>query len=196
MSKKEKKTYAKVGAPFRYDRKEILNRVLIEMAKGTRNLDAICEDEGMPCVESIYLWISEDTKEADELFKTFSKAQELWCWAQKDIIVKISDDQSRDVIEDVIHKENEDGSVTEFVKRKSDNTAVNRDKLRVETRKWAMNCLARKHFGDKVTQEHTGPDGGPIQYTKTVDRPPKETMDEWQARVQKQQEDRAKQIIQ
>lgn len=190
-----KKTYAKVGAPFKYNRKEILNRVKVEMAKGTRNLDTICEDEGMPCVESIYLWITEETKEAEELFKIFTHAQELWCWAQKEIIIKIADDDSRDILEDVRHIEKEDGSIQELVTRKSDNTAVNRDKLRVTTRQWAMNKLAAKHFGDKVTQEITGQDGGPIQYASIVDKPPKETMEEWQARVQKEQTERAKQVV-
>lgn len=192
---KTKKTYAKVGAPFQYDRKEILLRIKTEMAKGTRNLHDICEDEGMPCVESIYLWIAEETKEAEELFNIFSKAQELWCWAQKDIIIKICDDDSRDILEDVRHIEKEDGSIQELITRKSDNTAVNRDKLRVETRKWAMNKLAAKHFGDKVTNEHTGPEGGAIQYKSIVDKPPQETMEEWQARVQKEQTERAKQVV-
>lgn len=137
-----------VGAPRQYDRKAVLEKICIEMAKGDRCLEDICRDDpDMPCVENIYLWTAEDTDEGQELFKIFMRAQQLWCWAQNDRIIKIADDQSRDVIID------KDGNP------KSDNTAVNRDKLRVTARQWAMTKLAAKHFGEKVTQELTGAEG-------------------------------------
>lgn len=156
---KKKSTANPVGRPPIYNRKEILDRIKVEMAKGDRCLHDICQDEGMPTRESIYLWIAEETEQGRELLNIFREAQDLWCWAQKDIIIKIADDESRDVIEDVIHKENEDGSITEFVKRKSDNTACQRDKLRITTRQWAMTKLGSRNFGDKITQEHTGAEG-------------------------------------
>lgn len=38
-----------------------------------------------------------------------------------------------------------------------DNTGdTQRDKLRVDTRKWIMSKMDPKRFGEKVTQEHTG----------------------------------------
>lgn len=184
------------GRPRKYNRKDVLNRIAYEMAKGTRSLHSICSDEGMPEVQNIYLWILEETEEGKELFDIFTRAQQLWCWAQKDIQIQICDDDSRDILEDVRHIEREDGTIQELVTRKSDNTAVNRDKLRVTTRQWAMTKLAAKYFGDKVTQEHTGPEGGAIQYKQVVDKPPAETMEEWQLRVQKEQAERAKEIIQ
>lgn len=182
----------KAGRPKAYDRKAVLNYIKNEMAKGDRCLQDICTDHDMPSRECIYLWVSEDTQEGRELFNIFRECQELWCWAQKDIILKICDDDSRDILEDVKHVEKEDGTIAEYVTRKSDNTAVNRDKLRVETRKWAMNKLLPKIFGDKVEQQLTGPEGGPIQYSQVVDRPPNETPEQWQARVQKQMEERAR----
>lgn len=172
------------GRPQAYDRKAVLNYISTEMAKGTRSLEDICKDDAMPCVESIYLWVTEDTEEGRELFKIFTHAQGLWCWAQKEQIMKICDDESRDYYVD-------DKGI-----RRSDNTAVNRDRLRVQTRQWAMNKLLSKIFGDKVTQEHTGEDGGPIKYSQVVDKPPKETPEQWQARVQKQLEEKARQVIQ
>lgn len=38
---------------------------------------------------------------------------------------------------------------------------VQRDKLRVDTRKWLASKLKPKRYGDKV--EHSGPGGGPLQ---------------------------------
>lgn len=150
---------SKAGAPRKYNRIEVLNRISHEMAKGDRSLVQICQDEGMPEYQNIYLWILEPTEEGRQLFDIFARAQQLWCWAQNDRIITIADDESRDVIEDVMHKENEDGSITEFVKKKSDNTAVQRDKLRIGARQWAMTKLAAKHFGDKIQQEVTGAEG-------------------------------------
>lgn len=174
------------GRPQVFDRPAVLGRLVIEMAKGDRPLELICKDEGMPTPESIYLWISEDTEESRQLFKIFSRAQELWCWAQREIIIKIADDQSRDIIENEI--ETDSGAVR--IERRSDNTAVNRDKLRVGARQWAMAKLTPKLFGDKITQEHTGEGGGPVQFSKVVDKPPTETPEQWQARVERQMADR------
>ena len=40
---------------------------------------------------------------------------------------------------------------------------VARSRLKVDTRKWLMARMAPKVYGDKVTQEVQGPDGGPIK---------------------------------
>jgi hypothetical protein len=39
---------------------------------------------------------------------------------------------------------------------------VQRDRLRVDARKWVMSKLAPKKYGDKIQQEHSGPDGAPL----------------------------------
>lgn len=39
-------------------------------------------------------------------------------------------------------------------------------RIEVEARKWFASKFLPKQFGDKVTQEHTGPDGGAIQVTR------------------------------
>lgn len=131
------------GAPRQFDRKAVLMRLCEFMARGDRPLDKICEEEeGFPTSEQIYLWVTKD----EELYRIFTHAQELWCWAQRERIIQIADDQSRDISPD----------------GKSDNTAVNRDKLRVAARQWAMAKLAPKLFGDKISQEITGANGTPL----------------------------------
>lgn len=146
----------------------------------------------MPASENIYMWVTEDTDEGRKLFSIFRYAQELWCWAQKDKIIKICDDQTRDFIENEVVKTAKDGTTTVLKQKQSDNTAVNRDRLRVQTRQWAMNKLLTKIFGDKIQQEVTGPQGGAIKYEQVVDKPPAETPEEWQARVQKQLESKGR----
>ena len=39
---------------------------------------------------------------------------------------------------------------------------VQRDRLKVDTRKWLMSRMKPKKYGDKITQEHTGKDGAPL----------------------------------
>lgn len=72
--------------------------------------------------------------------------------ALADEIMEISDETS------VAARYNED-EVTLVL----DATAVARNRLRVDTRKWLLSKMLPKQFGDKVTQALTGPDGGPIQ---------------------------------
>jgi len=48
-----------------------------------------------------------------------------------------------------------------------DGPAVQHAKLRVDTRKWAASKLKPKRYGDKVTTEHTGPNGGPVHVIGT-----------------------------
>lgn len=49
-----------------------------------------------------------------------------------------------------------------------DSTAVARNRLRVDARKWLASKMLPKKYGDKVTQEHTGEGGGPVQQNITV----------------------------
>ncbi len=46
-----------------------------------------------------------------------------------------------------------------------------RDRLRVDTRKWLMAKMKPKKYGDKVTTEHTGPEGGPMHYVVRMPEP-------------------------
>lgn len=162
------------GAPKKYNRKACLLKIHDELAKGITLVDICKTHKDLPTPESIYLWVAED----DELFNIFTRGQELWCWAQKDKIMQIADDDSRDVIENIIETTDEDGNVTIKVERRSDNTAVNRDKLRVGARQWAMTKLLNRIFGEKLQTEQT------IKVeTDYVDRPAEENYDAWLSRL-------------
>ena len=49
-----------------------------------------------------------------------------------------------------------------------DATAVARNKLRVDARRWLASKMAPKKYGDKVQAELTGAGGGAIQVASTV----------------------------
>ena len=43
------------------------------------------------------------------------------------------------------------------------NAAIQRNRLRVDARKWIACKLKPKVYGDRISQEHSGPEGGPIK---------------------------------
>ena len=51
---------------------------------------------------------------------------------------------------------------------KLDATAVARNKLRVDARKWVASKLLPKKYGDRVENVHTGADGGPVDLNLKV----------------------------
>jgi hypothetical protein len=46
---------------------------------------------------------------------------------------------------------------------------ANKARLQVDARKWYASKLAPKKYGEKLTQQHTGPDGGPIETKELSD---------------------------
>jgi hypothetical protein len=47
--------------------------------------------------------------------------------------------------------------------------AVDRSRLKVDTRKWFISNMFPKKYGDKIDATLPGPDGGPIQEHLTVE---------------------------
>jgi hypothetical protein len=62
-------------------------------------------------------------------------------------------------------RQNKDGSTTEV----ENHEAINRSRLRVDTRKWLIARMAPKKYGDRVTNEVVGKDGGPIETAQVTD---------------------------
>lgn len=126
-------------------RAEILDRI----ADG-ETIRQMCRDEHMPAASTVYLALANDKAFSDQ----YVREKEAQLERMADEILEISDDGRNDWVE----RENKDGSTYEAV----DHDHISRSKLRVDTRKWLMSKLAPKKYGDKVTQEHTGADGGPV----------------------------------
>ena len=45
----------------------------------------------------------------------------------------------------------------------------NNKRVRIDARKWAASKLKPKRYGDKIVQEHTGPNGGAVQSKVTIE---------------------------
>lgn len=97
-----------------------------------RSLRSICEDTGMPDRVTVFRWLGRH----EEFRNQYARAQEDRTAAMAEDILDIADDEEC--------------------------ADVQKAKLRIDTRKWLMSKMAPKKYGDKVVNEHSGPDGGPI----------------------------------
>lgn len=115
------------------------------MAEG-ESLREICRTKGYPAESTVRLWAVTD-RDGFAAFYARAREAQVDRWAEE--IVEIADDASNDWME----RKNGDGTTSKV----PDQENINRSRLRVDTRKWLMSKIAPKKYGEKITQEHTGP---------------------------------------
>lgn len=142
------------GRPVKYG-PEIYYKIFERLENGEL-LTAILKEDGNPQWSYFHRAIEKDPSLSHAYAQARIKQQHKWA----DEIISISEDDSRDIL--MVDVYNKIGEVV-GQKPQSDNTAVNRDRLRVDTRKWVMARVAASVFGDKLQQEITGKDGAPFQ---------------------------------
>lgn len=178
------------GRPTAYT-KEIGERICLLLIEGYSLRQIYLSEKekkpSFPDKSTILRWLA--IMEPDDAIKAFqdhyARARGIQADNYADEIIEISDDSTNDWVERENQRTGE--TYTEL-----NHEHIQRSRLRVDSRKWIMSKLLPKKYGDKVTQEHTGAEGGAIQYTHVVDRPAKETPEQWLSRVQKEIEERAK----
>ena len=151
------------GRPSAYTA-ELAAQICAHIADG-KSLRTIAAMENMPAQSTIMLWLDGTRPEFSE---QYARAHEAYADKLAEETLLIADDSSQDTYVDA------DGNV------KTDTEAIQRSKLRVDTRKWLASKMAPKKYGDKIQAEHTGADGGAIQVASTVTfvRPPARDEDE------------------
>jgi hypothetical protein len=117
------------------------------MAEG-ESLRSICRDESMPASSTVFGWLATDKAFSEQ----YARACEARTNAMAEEIIEIADDSSADALRDP--ETGDERLNAEFVAR---------SRIRIDTRKWLMARMAPKKYGDKVSQEVSGPDGGPIE---------------------------------
>ena len=130
---------------------ELAEAICAEIITG-RSLPDISRDPGMPHVRTIFRWLANQPE--------FQRLYELACLSRThalaEEIIAISDDDSADWIE-------EPAKHGAGVIRRADNAAVQRARLKVDSRKWLLSKLQPRKYGDRVSAELTGANGGPIK---------------------------------
>jgi hypothetical protein len=143
----------RAGRPTDYS-EGLVDAICLRIAEG-ESLRSICRDEAMPSKSAVMEWLL-----AHEYFRTkYAHARVLQADVRGDEMLEIADDGSADY--KLAGRDGEDIVI--------DHEHVARSKLRVETRKWLAEKLAPKKYGAKVAVEASGPDGGPIPLSTTID---------------------------
>lgn len=130
----------KVGRPSDFSQ-EIADSICEQIADGL-SLRAICLNDDMPSKTTVFRWLSKNSEFSDQ----YARARE----EQADLLF----DETLEIADQY-----------DSVKDKTDVDHIQRAKLRIDTRKWIAGKLRPKKYGEKITNEHTGKDGGAIQVT-------------------------------
>lgn len=136
---------AKIGRPCSYTQ-EIGDKICAELASG-KSLRTVCKAEGMPSTVTVFAWL----RKYPDFLSQYAKAKEEAADAWAEEILDIADDGSNDWME---------SNNPENPGWRANGEAIQRSRLRVDTRKWIASKLKPKRYGEKV--EHTGAEGGPI----------------------------------
>lgn len=136
------------GRPSGYTQ-EIADRICQELASG-RSLRSVCKDDDLPCMSTVFNWM----RTLPQFLEQYTRAKDEAADALVDEMLDIADEASNDWME-VHDKDN--------VGYRLNGEAINRSRLRVDTRKWIAAKLKPKKYGERVQAELTGADGGPIQ---------------------------------
>jgi hypothetical protein len=116
------------------------------------SLRSICRDETMPHIATILRMIDRH----EHFREQYTRALAVRAETMAEEILEIADNGTNDTYEDG------DGN------KRTDHDVIARSRLRVDSRKWLASKLLPKKYGDKITQEHTGANGGPIATTITL----------------------------
>lgn len=139
---------------------EVKDAICARLAEG-ESLRAICSEEGMPSESLVRKWALTDA----EFGAQYARARDLGLEALADEIIHISNTPVRGVKT----KTGDDGKV-----ETTEGDMIEHRRLQVDARKWYLSKLAPKKYGDKLTTEHTGPGGGPMQANVNLTLTPEE----------------------
>jgi transposase len=144
--KTEAKATANKGGRPSIRTEDIVTSICLRLAQG-EPLAQICREDGMPCLVTVWNWQKADPSVSERI----ARAREAGFDQIAQDALDIADDGSRD------YKPSEDG------RELPDHDHIQRSKLRVETRLKLLAKWDPKRYGERIAQELTGKDGGPIQ---------------------------------
>ena len=140
---------ARIGRPPEEVPVDIAAEVLHWLGEG-KTLRAYCRQEGKPSYRAIYNWLDKD----DEFSSRFAHARDLGEEVISQECLEIADDDAKDIYGEL---------------ELPNAVAVNRAKLRIETRLQLLAKWNPKKWGEKVQQEVTGVVG--VQLIHSIPRP-------------------------
>lgn len=139
-----------MGRPSTFTQ-EVADEICERMADG-ESLRSICSADKMPNRATVARWLASNEQFRDQ----YAHACELRTDELFDQMLEIADTPQ------VGTKSVSKATGIEITEA----DMIEHRRLQVEARKWALGKMAPKKYGDRITQEHTGVDGGPVQIEK------------------------------
>lgn len=130
--------------------------IICDRIAAGESMRKICREEDMPGLSTVFRWLSL----VPAFLEQYKLAQEVRAETLADELVEIADEGETKVVL------GSDGTTAVVY----DSTAVARNRLRVDTRKWVASKLKAKKYGDKTTTELTGADGGAVKFEGVTDK--------------------------
>ncbi len=130
------------GRPSDYS-PEMGELICAKIASG-KTLSEICRKQGMPARQTVLRWRREHSGFDTEYTRARVDQMENW----GDDCVEIADDDTLDTL-DSVDKQGNSIQVPNHAN-------VQRDRLRIDTRKFMMSKIARHIYGERVEHEHSG----------------------------------------
>jgi hypothetical protein len=144
-----------VSRPSEYSQ-EIADIICARLVEG-ESLRSVCLAEEMPDKSTVFRWL----RTRNEFCDQYARAREESVVAMTEEMLDIADDGTNDWME----QRDKEGAVIGW---RENGEAFQRSRLRIDTRKWLASKLQPKKYGDKVSTELTGPNGGPIQVQPVI----------------------------
>lgn len=104
----------------------------------------------------------------EEMFKMYMDARKAQALGWADDMIEISEGK------------------TDYYNSENAAERVSRDSLKLRAKQWLASRIMSTVFGDRVAQEISGKDGGPVETKIMIDAPRPETYDEFKARKAKE----------
>jgi len=117
-------------------------KICEQLAMG-KSLRTVCEDEEMPSVFTVYYWMGKYPEFSEQYARAKQDGAEAWA----EEILDIADDGSNDWMS---------ANDPENPGYKQNGEAIQRARLRVDSRKWLLSKLLPKKYGDKLDVNQTG----------------------------------------
>ena len=130
------------GRPSGYSQ-DIADTICERIADG-QSLRTICSDPDMPRQAMVFRWLAK----YDEFSEQYARAREAQADTLADELLDIVDDGRNDWMSN---------NAPDNPGYKENGEAINRSRLRAETRKWIAGKLRPKKYGDKIGLEYAGP---------------------------------------
>lgn len=128
------KTSSKIGRPTKYN-SELVEEICNVIASTSKGTKVLCkENMHWPCQDTLFAWL----KKYPEFSEQYAQAKICQIELLVDEILEIADDETNDCFID------EDG------KPVSNNSVINRARLKIDTRKWLACKLVPKVYGNKI----------------------------------------------